>query len=61
MISRRQFVKRLLAAALALTGGGALVIQILKSQETNEAVVDASGTESNPASIRSTGYGRLWQ
>ncbi|WNR43835.1 metallophosphoesterase family protein [Paenibacillus roseipurpureus] len=48
MISRRQFVQRLLAAAFALTGGGALIMQILKKRESNETVVEAAGQKEIP-------------
>lgn len=48
MISRRQFVKRLLVAAFALTGGGALIMQTIKGGETNRAVAEASAQKAIP-------------
>ncbi|MGO4498361.1 metallophosphoesterase [Paenibacillus sp. 2RAB27] len=42
MLSRRQFIKRLLATAFALTGVGALLKQSLKGSDTKVAVTDAS-------------------
>src|SRR4051812_18403029 len=42
MISRRQFVKRLLATVFALTGAGALLSQTLKNRDTKETGVEPS-------------------
>jgi Icc protein len=48
MISRRQFIKRLLATAFALTGVGALLKQSLKGSESNVAATNASQEEIIP-------------
>ncbi|CAH1227927.1 3',5'-cyclic adenosine monophosphate phosphodiesterase CpdA [Paenibacillus allorhizoplanae] len=60
MISRRQFIKRLLATAFAVTGVGALLKQALKGPESNVEVADASEEQiipqasAQPVSVDST-------
>ncbi|WP_284644464.1 metallophosphoesterase family protein [Paenibacillus silviterrae] len=47
MLSRRQFIKRLLGVAAALTGGGALLMQALKGKESGGPM--AAETQTQPA------------
>lgn len=50
MNSRRQFIKRLLVAATALTGGGALIMQALKDLKTSGSAAETRGQQDTVAS-----------